>query len=151
MRIRVRHATTYTYDQPASGVIQALRVSPAEHEGQEVLSWRIDVDVDGLLRPMRDAFGNVLHLFYAEGPVSQLTVRVAGEAAERGGVVAVLVREEDGVDPVPAGARRGQQLAELARRETRVDEHAGVVGFEERGVAGAATAQDAETQGHGRD
>jgi transglutaminase-like putative cysteine protease len=83
MRIRVRHATTYAYDQPATGVIQALRVTPAEHEGQQVLSWRVDVDVDGVLRPMRDAFGNRLHLFYAEGPLTQLTVRVTGEAEVR--------------------------------------------------------------------
>jgi transglutaminase-like putative cysteine protease len=83
MRIRVRHATTYAYDQPAFDVIQALRVTPAEHEGQAVLSWRVDVDVDGLLRTSRDAFGNVLHLFYAEGPVTRLTVRVTGEAEVR--------------------------------------------------------------------
>lgn len=83
MRIRVRHATTYAYDKPAFGVIQALRVTPCEHEGQQVLHWRVDVDVDGLLRAQRDAFGNVLHLFYAEAPVTQLTVRVTGEAEVR--------------------------------------------------------------------
>jgi transglutaminase-like putative cysteine protease len=90
MRIRVRHATTYAYAAPAAGVIQALRVTPADHEGQTVLSWRVDVDVDGLLRASRDAFGNVLHLFYADGPVTRLTVRVAGEAEvrETAGVVA---------------------------------------------------------------
>jgi transglutaminase-like putative cysteine protease len=83
MRIRIRHATTYGYDEPASGVIQALRVTPGDHEGQSVLHWRVDVDVDGLLRVARDAFGNVLHLFYAEGAVEQLTVRVTGEVEVR--------------------------------------------------------------------
>ncbi|CAN7340716.1 transglutaminase family protein [Phenylobacterium sp. LjRoot219] len=89
MRIRLRHATSYTYEQPASGVIQALRVTPAEHEGQRVVNWRVDVDVDGLLREARDAFGNVLHLFYAEGAVTELTVRVTGEVdvRETAGVV----------------------------------------------------------------
>jgi transglutaminase-like putative cysteine protease len=80
MRIRVRHATTYAYDEPAFGVIQALRVTPSEHEGQEVLNWRVDVDVDGVLRASKDAFGNRLHLFYADAPVDRLTVRVTGEA-----------------------------------------------------------------------
>jgi len=83
MRIRVRYATTYAYDQPASGVIQALRLTPSEHDGQDILGWRVDVDVDGVLRVSRDAFGNVLHLFYAEGPVDRLTVRVTGEAEVR--------------------------------------------------------------------
>lgn len=97
MRIRLRHATTYAYDGPAYGVIQALRVTPAEHEAQQVLSWRVDVDVDGLMRETRDAFGNVLQLFYAEGAVTQLTVRVTGE---------VEVRESAGVvrgapEPLP--------------------------------------------------
>lgn len=79
MRIRVRHATTYTYDTPADGVIQALRLTPGDHDGQQVLSWRIDVDVDGRLRETHDGFGNILHLFYADGPVRQLTLRVTGE------------------------------------------------------------------------
>jgi transglutaminase-like putative cysteine protease len=97
MRIRVRHATTYTYDEPAFGVIQALRVSPSNHDGQQVLNWRVDVDVDGFLRASRDAFGNQLHLFYAEGAVTELTVRVTGE---------VEVRETAGVvhgafEPLP--------------------------------------------------
>jgi transglutaminase-like putative cysteine protease len=83
MRIRVRHVTSYAYDEPAHGVIQALRVTPGEHDGQQVLNWRVDVDVDGLLRESRDAFGNVLHLFYAEGAVTRLTVRVTGEVEVR--------------------------------------------------------------------
>jgi transglutaminase-like putative cysteine protease len=89
MRIRVRHATTYAYDHPADGVVQALRLTPSSHEGQHILHWRVDVDVDGVMRVTRDAFGNVLHLFYAERPVSRLTLRVSGEAEvqETAGVV----------------------------------------------------------------
>jgi transglutaminase-like putative cysteine protease len=83
MRIRVNHATTYAYEQPAHGVIQALRVTPTEHEAQDVMNWRVDVDADGRLRTSRDAFGNVLCLFYAEGPVTELTLRVTGEAEVR--------------------------------------------------------------------
>jgi len=99
MRIRIRHATSYTYDTPAYGVIQALRVSTSDHEGQLVLNWRVDVDVDGFLREGRDAFGNTLHIFYAEGAVNRLTVRVTGE---------VEVRETAGVvrgapEPFPPG------------------------------------------------
>jgi transglutaminase-like putative cysteine protease len=99
MRIRVSHATTYDYDLPASGVVQALRVTPGDHEGQQVLAWRLDVDVDGVLRTTRDAFGNVLHLFYAEAPLSRLTVRVTGEAAlsETAGVV------RGAPEPLPPG------------------------------------------------
>jgi len=99
MRIRVRHATTYEYDYPAAGVVQALRVVPSPHEGQDLLSWRVDVDVDGLLRVGRDAFGNCLHLFYAEEPLTRLTVRVTGEAELRD--TAGVIR--GALEPLPAG------------------------------------------------
>jgi transglutaminase-like putative cysteine protease len=103
MRIWVRHATTYDYAQPATGVVQALRVTPSPHEAQDVLSWRVDVDVDGLMRSGRDAFGNVLHLFYAEGSVTRLTVRVTGEVEVRD--AAGVVRGAPEPLPVPAFLR----------------------------------------------
>lgn len=90
MRIRVHHATTYDYQSAAEDVVQALRVQPSDHDGQRVMHWRVDVDVDGVLRERRDAFGNCLHIFSADQPVRSLTIRVTGEAdiAETAGVVA---------------------------------------------------------------
>jgi transglutaminase-like putative cysteine protease len=82
-RIRVRHTTTYSYERPTDALIQVLRVTPGDHQGQKVLSWRIDVDVDGRLRRGHDPFGNILHLFYADDGVHELTVRVTGEVDVR--------------------------------------------------------------------
>lgn len=90
MRIRVQHATRYDYEHPAEGVVQALHVKPSDHDGQRVIHWRVDVDVDGLLRERRDAFGNVLHLFSADGPVTSLSIRISGEVEV--GETAGLVR-----------------------------------------------------------
>lgn len=89
MRIRVHHDTTYDYERPAEGVVQALRVQPSGHEAQRVIHWRVEVDVDGVMRERRDAFGNCLHTFFADQPVSSLTLRVTGEAEvlEAAGVV----------------------------------------------------------------
>ncbi len=36
MRIRIVHETTYRYDTPADGVIQMLRLTPRNHDGQYV-------------------------------------------------------------------------------------------------------------------
>lgn len=83
MRVRVHHATTYAYAFPAERVVQALRVQPSEHEGQQVIHWRVDIDVDGVLRMRRDAFGNCLHIFSADQAVSALTLRVTGEVETR--------------------------------------------------------------------
>lgn len=79
MRIRISHATTYAYDTPPTGVTQLLRLTPRDHDGQHVVSWRIDLSEDCLLHQHEDAFGNVTHSFTAEGPFNKLTVEVAGE------------------------------------------------------------------------
>jgi transglutaminase-like putative cysteine protease len=89
MRIHISHATTYTYDTPPSGVTQLLRLTPRDHEGQHVLSWRIDLSEDCLLHQHEDAFGNIIHSFTAEGPFDRLSVEVDGEVDTRdtGGLV----------------------------------------------------------------
>lgn len=79
MRIRISHHTEYRYDPPASGVIQVLRVTPRNHEGQYVVRWRIDVSADARLNAHEDAYGNLTHVFSADGPLRQLRVDVDGE------------------------------------------------------------------------
>src|SRR5665213_1670307 len=79
MRIRIFHETVYRYEQPARGVIQTLRLTPRNHDGQYVESWRIDVSENCQLKEHEDAFGNITHVFYADGPLSELRVLVEGE------------------------------------------------------------------------
>jgi transglutaminase-like putative cysteine protease len=80
MLIRVFHRTTYRYEAPATGVIQVLRLTPRNHDGQYVVHWRIDVSADCRLDPHEDAFGNMTH---ADGPFDALTVSVEGEVETR--------------------------------------------------------------------
>lgn len=89
MRIRVVHETTYRYEQPARGLIQSLRLTPRDHDGQHVRRWSIEPSLDGRLSAREDGLGNVVHLFAAEGPVEGLTLRVSGEVEthDTGGVV----------------------------------------------------------------
>jgi transglutaminase-like putative cysteine protease len=79
MRIHISHQTRYHYDAPANGVIQTLRLTPRNHDGQYVLHWRIDVSEDCRLDAHEDAFGNITHTFTADGPFSQLGLQVEGE------------------------------------------------------------------------
>jgi len=79
MRIRISHQTLYRYDQPASGVIQTLRLTPRNHAGQYVVDWRIDISEDCRLDPHEDAFGNITHTFTADGPLTEFRVTVDGE------------------------------------------------------------------------
>lgn len=79
MRIRVNHETVYRYDTPAKSAIELLRLTPRNHEGQYVVRWRIDVSADCRLEPHEDAFGNLTHTFYVDGPISELRIGVNGE------------------------------------------------------------------------
>ena len=79
MRLRISHRNVYHYDPPAAGVIQVLRLTPRNHEGQYVVRWRIDVSADARLAAHEDAFGNLTHVFSADGPLSELFVEVDGE------------------------------------------------------------------------
>lgn len=79
MRIRISHATTYRYDTPPTGVIQMLRLTPRNHDGQYVVNWRVDLSEDCLVHQHEDAFGNISHSFTAEGPFRELSVAVEGE------------------------------------------------------------------------
>ncbi|WP_232630448.1 transglutaminase family protein [Methylobacterium sp. Leaf118] len=79
MRIRIVHDTVYTYEHPARGLIQILRLTPRDHDGQHVREWRIEPSVNGRLTAREDGFGNLVHWFSADDPTDALTVRVTGE------------------------------------------------------------------------
>jgi transglutaminase-like putative cysteine protease len=83
MRICVSHLTTYRYHAPAGSVIQILRLTPRNHEGQYVARWRIEVSSDCRIDQHEDAFGNITHAFTADGPFSELKVLVEGEVETR--------------------------------------------------------------------
>jgi len=79
MRIRISHESIYRYDAPVTGVIQTLRLTPRNHDGQYVVFWRIDISEDCRLDSHEDAFGNITHTFTAEGSFTELGVVVDGE------------------------------------------------------------------------
>jgi len=89
MLIRVRHETTYRFGAPAKSAMQRLLVTPRNHDGQHVRQWRIDVDHDCCLVSGEDAFGNIEHRFFVEGPLQSLTTLVEGEVEtfDQAGVV----------------------------------------------------------------
>jgi len=93
MRLRIAHSILHHYDPPAAGVIQVLRLTPRNHEGQYVISWRIDVSADLRLDAHEDAFGNLTHVLTADGPFEELSLRVEGEVETQNtdGVVAGTV------------------------------------------------------------
>lgn len=79
MRIRIKHRTAYAYDRPVHSIIELLRMTPRDHEGQRVRRWRIDLDHDGRLVETEDAFGNAVHILSLHRPLDSLAITVDGE------------------------------------------------------------------------
>jgi transglutaminase-like putative cysteine protease len=79
MRLNVRRHMLHRYEPAVKSVIQALRLTPRNHNGQHVAHWRIDIDVECRLRASQDAFGNIVHGFSADGPFNSLSVTAIGE------------------------------------------------------------------------
>lgn len=79
MRLNVRHETTYRYAAPVKAVIQHLRLTPRGYEGLFIRKWRVEIDADCKLDRDEDSFGNIMHTFSAEGPLSELRVTVHGD------------------------------------------------------------------------
>ena len=160
MRLRIAHHNVYRYDPPAAGVIQVLRLTPRNHEGQYVVRWRIDVSADARLAGHEDAFGNLTHVFSADGPFSELSVEVDGEVETQNtnGIVrgtverfapslflrdTALTQADAAIRSFAQGVREaagGDMLAELHTLLDRLSEEMAHVTDEADGAANAAEA-----------
>jgi len=89
MRIRISHSIAYSYAEPVRQLRQVLRLTPRDHDGQHVSSWRIAPSIDGRLRAAQDPFGNITHDFSADGPIESYAIEVHGvvETVDLAGVV----------------------------------------------------------------
>ena len=79
MRLKLRHETRYSYETPALGAIQVLRLTPRNHDQQFVRRWRVEIDADCRLERDEDAYGNITHTFSVDGPIAGMRVTVEGE------------------------------------------------------------------------
>lgn len=97
MRLAIDHRTRYRFSEPQARLVQLLRMTPADHNDQTTVAWRIDVDCDARLRHGRDGFGNATTMLYAEGPIDALEICATGEVltTEASGIVRA------GYEPLP--------------------------------------------------
>lgn len=130
MRLKVTREISCAWETPVRAVIAALRVMPLDHDGQAVVSWRIEPSIDGRLRSSADAFGNMLHHLQADGPFEALTIRVDGlvDLSDQAGVV--------------RGAREAAPPMLFLRDSALTAPDDGVRSFAARSVAAAASPLD---------
>ena len=79
MRLRIRHATRYTYDRPIDYAAQLVRLTPLNHMGQRVLSWRVVEDPGRRLPVTDDGYGNIVHMLTLNRQHREATVLAEGE------------------------------------------------------------------------
>lgn len=91
MKIHVDHTTHYRYDAPLRYSTQYLRLAPLTTGRQQVLNWALDTP--GSCVPLRDGYGNQLHLHTLHRPLDRMSVRATG-VVETGAAI-----DED-VDPL---------------------------------------------------
>lgn len=92
MKISVRHATTYRYDQSVNYSVQSLRMTPQSCGSQTIESWEIKAPGIEKAASFEDGFGNIVHLLTVSEPHDAITIEVAGivETKDTAGVVSGL-------------------------------------------------------------
>jgi transglutaminase-like putative cysteine protease len=78
MLLSVRHETTYEYEGVASQVTQILRLTPSDHDAQELLDWRITRSDGAPIAPYLDGLGNHCSFSSRQDPGGRVVVRVVG-------------------------------------------------------------------------
>ena len=74
MRLRIRHTTTFRYDEPVSEAYMEMRLMPLDAGGQRCDSFRLTTDPPGEVRSYVDRFGNGIRHFDTLNPHDRLVV-----------------------------------------------------------------------------
>lgn len=78
MLVSISHVTRYALAAPANYSIQSLRLTPPAFDGQEVVSWSIEMpNFDEAVRYC-DCFGNMAHLVVIPEPHSEVEIVARG-------------------------------------------------------------------------
>jgi transglutaminase-like putative cysteine protease len=89
MRLHVRHATTYAYDQPMRFVVQSHRLTPSGHAGQKVIDWKVTAEGAAFGASFTDGAGDQVSTMTVHGTVSRVEILVEGsvETTDTSGVL----------------------------------------------------------------
>ena len=73
MKLKIRHDTTYTYEEPAQTSIQYIRLTPRNTPQQRILEWNLKTPGD--TSNMTDGFGNQVTVMTTDKPLKTITKR----------------------------------------------------------------------------
>lgn len=89
MRLKIEHQTTYRYDKPIPYGLQQLRLRPKPRDGQDVLSWNIDVQGGTREVSYDDEHANAVDLVSFDPGQTEISITCSGEVEveDRNGIV----------------------------------------------------------------
>lgn len=119
MRLEVKHRTLYRFDPPKRGVVQSLRLTPSQFEGQQTIEWSVTIDGAARGAAFRDGAGDWVETASMIGPVGEIAVDVAG-IVETVDLTGVLKGHRERVPPLAyleatRATRPDAALTELSR------------------------------------
>lgn len=79
MRLRISHATTYSYEEPASYALQQVRLMPKENDQQAVLAWNISIEGGVAEISYTDQHNNHVDLINVTPGESTVRITASGE------------------------------------------------------------------------
>jgi transglutaminase-like putative cysteine protease len=79
MRLTVEHRTHYRYESSAFHLIQSLKLTPAQFDGQKILNWSITAEGCDIGAEFTDGNGDVISTLTAKGPLDAIEIVVTGE------------------------------------------------------------------------
>ena len=83
MLVSISHVTRYSLAAPAHYSIQCLRLTPPSFDGQQVVSWSIEMPhIEEAVR-FRDCFGNMAHLVVIPEAHQEIAIVARGTVETR--------------------------------------------------------------------
>lgn len=89
MRLKIRHVTSYSYDEPAGYALQRLRLIPRTGHGQSVIEWGSTVTGGTKQLTFDDQFVNHTELVRADDTATRIEIVSEGivDVSDRNGVI----------------------------------------------------------------
>lgn len=78
MRLIVEHVTRYHYPSPVRSLVQSLRLTPSEFEGQKIGDWQVRVEGARPGACFRDGAGDLVQGWSLSGPVGEVEISARG-------------------------------------------------------------------------
>ncbi|MEH6696805.1 MAG: transglutaminase family protein [Hyphomonas sp.] len=79
MRLHIRHATRYSYDQPVPYGLQQIRLTPKPCDSQSIDNWTIDIEGGRQECAFDDQHGNRVQLISLDAGQTEISITCTGD------------------------------------------------------------------------